>query len=144
MGFFLMIRRPPRPTQSGSSAASDVYKRQPVTNGLNMETTDAHQLWLSDSPGGDTLSSLGIIKTNQRPPYNLSPSTKISGGSLFDTVIAPVSYTHLRAHETPEHHVCRLLLEKKTTPTHHRCTPRPDRQYIYYITSPLIITHDSS
>src|SRR5674536_218549 len=25
--------------------------------------------------------------------------------------IAPVSYTHLRAHETPEHLVCRLLLE---------------------------------
>ena len=28
-----------------------------------------------------------------------------------DTI--PVSYTHLRAHETPEHLVCRLLLEKK-------------------------------
>src|SRR5678815_3708056 len=26
---------------------------------------------------------------------------------------ASVSYTHLRAHETPEHLVCRLLLEKK-------------------------------
>src|SRR5674536_388144 len=26
----------------------------------------------------------------------------------------PVSYTHLRAHETPEHLVCRLLLEQKT------------------------------
>ena len=28
--FFLMIRRPPRSTQSRSSAASDVYKRQPA------------------------------------------------------------------------------------------------------------------
>eukprot|EP00658_Telonema_sp_P-2_P006571 TRINITY_DN12484_c0_g1_i5.p1 TRINITY_DN12484_c0_g1~~TRINITY_DN12484_c0_g1_i5.p1 ORF type:complete len:228 (-),score=42.48 TRINITY_DN12484_c0_g1_i5:75-758(-) len=28
-------------------------------------------------------------------------------------VRGPVSYTHLRAHETPEHLVCRLLLEKK-------------------------------
>ena len=27
--------------------------------------------------------------------------------------IAPVSYTHLRAHETSAHLVCRLLLEKK-------------------------------
>ena len=27
--------------------------------------------------------------------------------------LAAVSYTHLRAHETPEHLVCRLLLEKK-------------------------------
>ena len=26
------------------------------------------------------------------------------------TTNAPVSYTHLRAHETPEHLVCRLLL----------------------------------
>mgnify|MGYP007068914243 CR=1 FL=1 len=30
----------------------------------------------------------------------------------IDTAL-PVSYTHLRAHETPEHLVCRLLLEKK-------------------------------
>src|SRR5678815_5069376 len=30
-----------------------------------------------------------------------------------DRRAAPVSYTHLRAHETPEHLVCRLLLEKK-------------------------------
>src|SRR5674536_305588 len=29
------------------------------------------------------------------------------------TRTASVSYTHLRAHETPEHLVCRLLLEKK-------------------------------
>eukprot|EP00658_Telonema_sp_P-2_P065456 TRINITY_DN54690_c0_g1_i1.p1 TRINITY_DN54690_c0_g1~~TRINITY_DN54690_c0_g1_i1.p1 ORF type:complete len:387 (-),score=85.74 TRINITY_DN54690_c0_g1_i1:60-1220(-) len=29
----------------------------------------------------------------------------------------PVSYTHLRAHETPEHLVCRLLLEKKKNKT---------------------------
>eukprot|EP00658_Telonema_sp_P-2_P070616 TRINITY_DN60060_c0_g1_i1.p1 TRINITY_DN60060_c0_g1~~TRINITY_DN60060_c0_g1_i1.p1 ORF type:complete len:178 (-),score=50.92 TRINITY_DN60060_c0_g1_i1:16-549(-) len=27
--------------------------------------------------------------------------------------VGAVSYTHLRAHETPEHLVCRLLLEKK-------------------------------
>src|SRR5678816_1917858 len=32
-------------------------------------------------------------------------------GVAFDQQ-SPVSYTHLRAHETPEHLVCRLLLEK--------------------------------
>eukprot|EP00658_Telonema_sp_P-2_P010947 TRINITY_DN14163_c0_g2_i16.p1 TRINITY_DN14163_c0_g2~~TRINITY_DN14163_c0_g2_i16.p1 ORF type:complete len:228 (-),score=45.45 TRINITY_DN14163_c0_g2_i16:5-688(-) len=34
---------------------------------------------------------------------------------LYDAAFLaqPVSYTHLRAHETPEHLVCRLLLEKK-------------------------------
>eukprot|EP00658_Telonema_sp_P-2_P083901 TRINITY_DN9195_c0_g1_i16.p1 TRINITY_DN9195_c0_g1~~TRINITY_DN9195_c0_g1_i16.p1 ORF type:complete len:455 (+),score=100.33 TRINITY_DN9195_c0_g1_i16:124-1488(+) len=36
----------------------------------------------------------------------------------------PVSYTHLRAHETPEHLVCRLLLEKKKKKTKHHITNR--------------------
>ena len=31
-------------------------------------------------------------------------------------VLTPVSYTHLRAHETDSYLVCRLLLEKKKTP----------------------------
>src|SRR5678815_3870556 len=34
---------------------------------------------------------------------------------VYTYTINPVSYTHLRAHETPEHLVCRLLLEKKKT-----------------------------
>eukprot|EP00658_Telonema_sp_P-2_P033021 TRINITY_DN24325_c0_g1_i4.p1 TRINITY_DN24325_c0_g1~~TRINITY_DN24325_c0_g1_i4.p1 ORF type:complete len:242 (+),score=44.38 TRINITY_DN24325_c0_g1_i4:228-953(+) len=34
-------------------------------------------------------------------------------GILNVVIPGPVSYTHLRAHETPEHLVCRLLLEKK-------------------------------
>ena len=39
----------------------------------------------------------------------------IFGVIFLNAVIGfiPVSYTHLRAHETPEHLVCRLLLEKK-------------------------------
>eukprot|EP00658_Telonema_sp_P-2_P023470 TRINITY_DN1940_c0_g1_i13.p1 TRINITY_DN1940_c0_g1~~TRINITY_DN1940_c0_g1_i13.p1 ORF type:complete len:118 (-),score=8.01 TRINITY_DN1940_c0_g1_i13:82-435(-) len=32
---------------------------------------------------------------------------------IFGFNLKSVSYTHLRAHETPEHLVCRLLLEKK-------------------------------
>src|SRR5450756_2922791 len=35
------------------------------------------------------------------------------GGMLFPRIIIPVSYTHLRAHETRHDLVCRLLLEKK-------------------------------
>ena len=35
------------------------------------------------------------------------------GGQLMDGGAAPVSYTHLRAHETVLDIVCRLLLEKK-------------------------------
>eukprot|EP00658_Telonema_sp_P-2_P042558 TRINITY_DN30576_c0_g1_i1.p1 TRINITY_DN30576_c0_g1~~TRINITY_DN30576_c0_g1_i1.p1 ORF type:complete len:140 (+),score=45.30 TRINITY_DN30576_c0_g1_i1:155-574(+) len=34
-------------------------------------------------------------------------------GVFRDYDVIAVSYTHLRAHETPEHLVCRLLLEKK-------------------------------
>src|SRR5674536_289183 len=36
----------------------------------------------------------------------------------------PVSYTHLRAHETPEHLVCRLLLEKQKNPHHPQANPQ--------------------
>ena len=31
----------------------------------------------------------------------------------IECMLVPVSYTHLRAHETPEHLVCRLLFAKK-------------------------------
>ena len=40
------------------------------------------------------------------------------------TTMESVSYTHLRAHETVLDLVCRLLLEKKTTPTTHTTTTR--------------------
>src|SRR5678815_5652394 len=36
----------------------------------------------------------------------------IENGQKTGYFLDPVSYTHLRAHETPEHLVCRLLLEK--------------------------------
>src|SRR5678815_1687310 len=36
-----------------------------------------------------------------------------AGDSYKVNRVVSVSYTHLRAHETPEHLVCRLLLEKK-------------------------------
>src|SRR5678810_33406 len=67
-----MIRRPPRSTLDRSSAASDVYKRQPV-------------VWFVLNP------------PRERPTV----------------ARCPVSYTHLRAHETGRNLVCRLLLEKK-------------------------------
>ena len=60
----------------------------PISHGLNLSTTDARQLWLEDVSGA-ALNELGIIKDNsQRPPYNLGDSVRVSGGSMFDTVIA--------------------------------------------------------
>ena len=84
--FFLMIRRPPRSTLDRSSAASDVYKRQAEGQPGDNATTG---IWEFGSPVG-------------------------SYGTVGDeSTIVPVSYTHLRAHETVLDLVCRLLLDKK-------------------------------
>mgnify|MGYP003381543559 CR=1 FL=1 len=85
--FFLMIRRPPRSTLDRSSAASDVYKRQ-------------------------------VLRRAQ--PGDLGRADRLGGGAAQRHSVGaprrptPVSYTHLRAHETVLDLVCRLLLEKKT------------------------------
>ena len=84
--FFLMIRRPPRSTLDRSSAASDVYKRQ-------VEQSTKALTWIIDPLDGTTNFLHSV-------PY-------------FSVSVAPVSYTHLRAHETVLDLVCRLLLEKK-------------------------------
>ena len=81
-----MIRRPPRSTQSRSSAASDVYKRQTAT-------------------GPDAAIVLEL-----RLPRAVAA---FATGGLLALAGTPVSYTHLRAHETVLDLVCRLLLEKK-------------------------------
>ncbi|MBP5359718.1 MAG: flagellar hook-associated protein 3 [Treponema sp.] len=60
----------------------------PLSRGLNLRTTDAHQMWLVDK-SGTVLEDIGMIKDkSQLPPYNVGNSVSVSGGSLFDTVIA--------------------------------------------------------
>ena len=83
-----MIRRPPRSTLDRSSAASDVYKRQHEA-GLVRELLTFDAEFLDD----DVLDAF----------FNVAHD------------VPPVSYTHLRAHETVLDLVCRLLLEKKKT-----------------------------
>lgn len=71
-----------------SSGAAVKASLDPVTRGLNLMTTDARQLWLEDL-SGNALNDLGIIKdSSQHPPYNIGNSVRVSGGSLFDSVIA--------------------------------------------------------
>lgn len=72
---------------NSSGAAVKAYL-DPVTNGLNLETTDSHQLWLRDNDTNSVLTTLGLVKADQRPPYNLGNATRVSGGSIFDAVIA--------------------------------------------------------
>ncbi len=70
---------------SGASVKAYI---DPVTNGLNIETTDSHQLWLKDNDENTVLTELGLVKGGQRPPYNIANSVRVSGGSIFDAVIA--------------------------------------------------------
>ena len=96
-----MIRRPPRSTLDRSSAASDVYKRQ--VKGLakvaNFIFAIADGVFLLIAHFADQVANT-----------------------------EPVSYTHLRAHETVLDLVCRLLLENTqntkaqaiTQPKHYR------------------------
>ena len=85
-----MIRRPPRSTQGRSSAASDVYKRQ----GIELA-----------GPRRRVEIRAGVI----------GQGLLEAGDGVVD--LPPVSYTHLRAHETVLDLVCRLLLEKKKRET---------------------------
>eukprot|EP00658_Telonema_sp_P-2_P028116 TRINITY_DN21606_c0_g1_i3.p1 TRINITY_DN21606_c0_g1~~TRINITY_DN21606_c0_g1_i3.p1 ORF type:complete len:192 (+),score=74.79 TRINITY_DN21606_c0_g1_i3:183-758(+) len=64
-----------------------------------------------------------VYKIRQNKPFTaFTHLTKVCGMSQVNLLLLvqvqdPVSYTHLRAHETPEHLVCRLLLEKKKNTT---------------------------
>ena len=83
-----MRRRPPRSTLDRSSAASDVYKRQQA---LPAE-------WEVSAREGEKILVMGNGEFGFQP-----------------MLLAAVSYTHLRAHETVLDLVCRLLLENKKT-----------------------------
>ena len=62
--------------------------------------------------GGATLSTIEAMRL--RLDTDVYAITMTSGATWHVTPgHAPVSYTHLRAHETKANLVCRLLLEKK-------------------------------
>src|SRR5678816_4080916 len=63
--------------------------------------------------GGYKRSGLGRESGQEMiKEYLQVKSVWISTAQNVPNPFIPVSYTHLRAHETPEHLVCRLLLEK--------------------------------
>ena len=93
--FFLMIRRPPRSTLDRSSAASDVYKRQ-------------DQMTVVVSGGSGAITYQWQSSTDGSTGW-----ADATGTGATTATYTPVSYTHLRAHETVLDLVCRLLLEKK-------------------------------
>ena len=109
--FFLMIRRPPRSTLDRSSAASDVYKRQPEVSEVMVNGSE--QIYVERK---------GRIEKVDRKFLNESP----------------VSYTHLRAHETVLDLVCRLLLETKNYTTNHH-----DLRHLSVHINQTITSHDT-
>eukprot|EP00657_Telonema_sp_P-1_P003035 TRINITY_DN17132_c0_g1_i1.p1 TRINITY_DN17132_c0_g1~~TRINITY_DN17132_c0_g1_i1.p1 ORF type:complete len:159 (+),score=41.00 TRINITY_DN17132_c0_g1_i1:78-554(+) len=151
-----MIRRPPRSTQSRSSAASDVYKRQVSTQSTGIdEKTQGNTLTLEAREGNSKklyiesygcamnfsdseivasiLADQGFNTTNLLEEADLVLVNTCSIRDKAEQTVrkrlekynavkrinpkmkvgVPVSYTHLRAHETVLDLVCRLLLEKK-------------------------------
>src|SRR5678816_2737812 len=72
--------------------------------------------WALGEPLGTFLSAAGRLA----PPLAAKIIDQLGAAlavahkaGIIHRDLKPVSYTHLRAHETPEHLVCRLLLEKK-------------------------------
>src|SRR5678815_1365199 len=63
----------------------------------------------SDADGAKIIAKMKELPTDD--PLFGKGSIRVDGRKIHPAY--PVSYTHLRAHETPEHLVCRLLLEKK-------------------------------
>src|SRR5665809_14820 len=139
------MRRPPRSTQSRSSAASDVYKRE----GLHLLRGDATEreldpdhlhvgLALAIHPlleaEADELLLRGLaleellrlvvevvelaLDDREHVPRHVVVDlgvlqrAHLALAPLLLVGVLPVSYTHLRAHETKANLVCRLLLEK--------------------------------
>ena len=54
-----------------------------------------------------------------------------AGQGVNAVIYDPVSYTHLRAHETVLDIVCRLLLAKKKTKSNHKYTHSIQKTRIY-------------
>ena len=113
-----MIRRPPRSTLDRSSAASDVYKRQ-VEDGLLVPVVRFADGKSLSHISAEVKDFAQRAKSKKLQPSDWEGSTftisnlGMFGIDEFTAIINPVSYTHLRAHETVLDLVCRLLLEKK-------------------------------
>ena len=96
--------------QSRTSYTYDVLDEQTSVTGINWATTtttiDGRQRKITNGNGHMTTytyDDLGRLVQVVEP----------AGGMTMTYTYTPVSYTHLRAHETVLDLVCRLLLEKK-------------------------------
>eukprot|EP00658_Telonema_sp_P-2_P017525 TRINITY_DN16815_c0_g1_i1.p1 TRINITY_DN16815_c0_g1~~TRINITY_DN16815_c0_g1_i1.p1 ORF type:complete len:404 (-),score=94.49 TRINITY_DN16815_c0_g1_i1:23-1234(-) len=75
-------------------------------------TTNGRQTHFAD-PNTSTLRNMAGTSATILNESETETTTSMAGAITRPHTRNSVSYTHLRAHETPEHLVCRLLLEKK-------------------------------
>ena len=70
------------------SEAAVRARLDPIQNGIVLETTTPHQLWLRDGENSTVLQDLGLIVAgDEAPPGNLAPAADTFGGSMFDMII---------------------------------------------------------
>src|SRR5450756_549491 len=113
-----MIRRPPRSTQSRSSAASDVYKRQAQETSEVAATPEATPVEIEPvEPDHESLAAK-LSEINPPTPSGADllsrllddeesfEQTVVAAGAAAGVSVPAVSYTHLRAHETRHDLVC--------------------------------------
>ena len=95
------------------------------TNSIRFRDRDHTRLGNLEAEGAPDFPEIALFTVP--PEFALDPAkpwilqllvqrvvaTREKAWLTFDLSYTPVSYTHLRAHETPEHLVCRLLLEKQ-------------------------------
>ena len=93
--------------RSPSRGLGDVYKRQDqIYVQLKQYETEIKQ----SNRKLETMFEANVNYYHELVKYILAGE---QGCQELEAYIAPVSYTHLRAHETDSYLVCRLLLEKK-------------------------------
>ena len=84
---------------------------------LSARTTEADKIDALDLGANDYITkpfSTGELLARVRAALRLNRfSSNPTGVFQAQDLLIPVSYTHLRAHETDSYLVCRLLLEKK-------------------------------
>src|SRR5664280_2968217 len=101
------------PNMGGLSRKHVVQGCEASLKRLGVETIDLYQIHRFDHavPLDETLAALDLLVKGGKVRFIGASS---GPAYRFAKALAPVSYTHLRAHETVLDLVCRLLLEKKT------------------------------
>ena len=84
-----MIRRPPRSTQSRSSAASDVYKRQIANSVYNMSLLNMPQFSKEAIEGVRRCFNLYLLLDEKRwPEIELAEQLTPEGDKIWENLIA--------------------------------------------------------